>query len=288
MLSRVIIPIDPEFPHCLTTISGPPGQLYVAGAKLNNILNGRKAVAIVGSRRVSPYGRQVTLQFARMLAEQGIVIISGLALGVDALAHQAALEVGGLTIAVMPSSLTNLYPQSNAWLARKIIQQGGALLSEYGPGESISYKSNFVARNRLIAGLADATLVTEAAERSGSLHTAAFALDSSREVLAVPGNITSPLSAGANALIRAGKAGLALSSSDVLHVLGLSTRQQVIAKGTNTQEQIVLDLVAAGEQNGEALLAGSQLPISLFNQTLTMLEISGKLRPLGGNQWSLA
>jgi DNA processing protein len=275
-------------PQRLERIPGPPKQLFHRGEILETLLE-RPCVAIVGSRSVSPYGIQVTRSLAGKLAEQGIVVISGLALGVDALAHQAALDAGGLTIAVLPGSVEKPYPATNRQLAEKIVHQGGALVSEYAAGPlDNSFKSNFVARNRLVAGLADALLITEAAEKSGSLHTANFALNQGKLVMAVPGNITSPGSAGTNNLIKAGAAPVT-SYHDVLHAMELveHTTAAKNIRGSNMHEQKLLDLILGGMNDGEMLLKHSELDISLFNQTLTMLEITGKIRSLGANQWAI-
>lgn len=213
--------------------------------------------------------------------------MSGLALGVDGLAHQAALEAGGLTIAVLPTSIERIYPSTHRQLANRILESGGALISEYPPGTDI-YLGNFVARNRLISGLSNATLITEAALKSGSLHTARFALEQGHDVLAVPGNINSPTSEGANNLIKHGAVPVT-SIDDILFTLGIkSTRPKILPKGCNEAEDVVLLLICAGQQDGEVLQSLSCLEIALFNQTLTMLEITGKIRSLGANQWVLA
>lgn len=275
-----------HYPESLKRIASPPVILYHAGADLNELLK-RPRLAIVGSRNVSVYGRQVTTKLARQLAEQGIVIISGLALGVDAIAHTAALDAGGLTIAVLPSSIDQPYPASNAQLAHRIIASGGAVVSEYNE-DIYSFKTNFVARNRLVAGLAQAVLITEAAEKSGSLHTARFALEQGKDVLAVPGNITNIGSVGTNNLIKAGAAPVT-DYLDVLHAMSLkahTTKPQDV-KGRNANEQTVINLIVQGVNDGDELLKKSQLPISDFNRVLTMLEIGGKIRALGANQWSL-
>lgn len=273
------------YPEELTTISGPPKQLFYIGAPLTQLLQ-KPAIAIVGSRSVTPYGRQVTAKIARELAIQGVVIISGLAIGVDAIAHQATVEAGGLAVAVLPSDLEHIYPASNRQLAKRILEQGGALVTEYKETPE-AFKSNFVARNRIVAGLAQGVLITEAAERSGSLHTANFALEQGKEVMCVPGNITSPTSVGTNNLIRSGAA-LVSSAEDVLRVLGLessSKNKEVLA--ANAEEAVILTLLKNGLTNSGELLTQSELDAVIFNQTLTMLEISGKIRPLGAGHWSL-
>lgn len=250
----------------------------------------RPRVAIVGSRKVTAYGRSVTEKLASELATQGIVIVSGLALGIDGIAHKAALDAGGITVAVLPSSLSAIYPSAHRQLAKRIVKEGGALISEYPDGTK-SYKQNFIERNRLVSGLADAVLITEAAEGSGTLHTARFAKQQCRPVLAVPGNITSPMSYGTNYLIKQG-ATIITSSEDVLKILGLTVRTlpKSIAHSTrdNPNEQHVLELIISGIHDGGELLEKSNLGVVVFNQTLTMLEITGAIKNQGNNQWMLA
>jgi DNA processing protein len=283
---RELTPHSREFPEVLRQIPSPPKQLFCRGTSLDELL-ARPRVAIVGSRSVSPYGRQVTEQLASKLAERGIVIVSGLALGVDAIGHRAALGAGGQAIAVLPGSLNKIHPATNIRLAEEILHKGGALVSEYGI-DAVTYKQNFIARNRLVAGLAHAVLITEAAEKSGSLHTARFALEQGKDVLAVPGNIITVTSVGTNTLIKSGATPVT-SYLDVLHTLGVEDQvtpaRQV--RGRNAHEQKVLDLLLQGVNDGEQLLKQSNLSISEFNQVLTMLEIGGKIHALGAHHWSL-
>jgi DNA processing protein len=277
---------SPDYPAMLRQINSPPKQLFVAGP-LAELLKLRR-VAIVGSRSMTVYGRQVTEQLAGRLAEQGMVIVSGLALGVDGTAHRAALESGGQCIAVLPSPLDRITPATNRRLARQIIERGGALVSEYPPGMP-PLRQHFIARNRLMSGLADAVLITEAGEKSGSLYTADFAVKQGREVLAVPGSIYNPISTGTNNLLKAGSAAVATSYMDVLHALNLvdhSTPAKQV-RGRNAHEQVLLDLMLRGITQGEVLLEQSALSTSQFNQVLTMLEIGGKIRPLGANHWAI-
>jgi DNA processing protein len=275
---------SPMFPARLRDIPLPPSTLYILG-ELSPLLQ-QPAVALVGSRKVSPYGRQVTLRLARDLAAAGCVIVSGLALGVDALAHQAALDAGGKTIAVLPCGLESVYPASHFHLAKEILAKGGALLSEYPEGTP-PLKVNFVARNRLVSGLSDGVLITEAAERSGTLHTANFALEQGKTVMAVPGNITSELSRGTNRLLKSGAA-VITDANDVLDVLGLDKRQVGLELfGSNEAETLILGLLQRGITDGSTLLLQSRLETAEFNRSLTMLELSGKIRPLGGGHWGL-
>jgi DNA processing protein len=274
------------YPERLRDIPTPPEELFYIGADPSEWL-GRPKVAIVGSRGVTPYGGQVTERLSRELAERGVVIISGLALGVDGIAHTACLNASGITVAVLGNGLDKVYPARHTQLAQRLLDQGGTILSEYPEGTP-SYPGNFVARNRIVAGLADALLITEAAVNSGTLHTARFALEQGREVLAVPGNITSPHSAGTNNLIKAG-AHPATSVEDILYVLGAKATpvEPVRRQGDNAEEQALLSLLYGGMSDGHELLVTSKLPAVQFNTTLTMLEISGKIRPLGNNHWAV-
>lgn len=276
-----------QLPERLQHIPSPPQQLYWAGADVKSLLQ-HKVVAVVGSRKLTPYGERVTYDLAHALAEQGVVIVSGLALGVDAVAHRAALDAGGHTIAVLPGPLETIYPRSHQPLAEQILQNNGALLSEY-PAGTPPFRPNFIARNRLVAGLADVLLITEAAEKSGSLHTARFALEQGHDVLAVPGAITSPTSQGTNNLLKAG-AKVVTGYEDVMHALGLTVHRTKLQhlKGRNESEQSVLDLLMRGVSDGDDLQRLSELDVTAFNQTLTMLELGGKIRPLGANHWALS
>jgi DNA processing protein len=276
---------DPSYPDYLAAIAGPPQQLYYLG-DLMPLLN-LPRLAVIGSRRVSPYGRGVTVKLAQAAAEQGVVIVSGLALGVDGLAHQAALDAGGKTIAVLAGGLDHIYPSSHHRLAEEIVKQGGVLVSEYPLGTE-SFKQNFIARNRIVSGISDGVLITEAAEKSGTLHTANFALEQGRTVMAVPGNITSLLSAGTNNLIKAGATPVT-GLDDILAALGLSKTTTVqLRLGATEEEAAVLRLLEQGISDGSELLRLSELSAPQFNQTLTMLEITGKIRPIGAGHWTIS
>lgn len=272
-------------PPLLKRIPDAPNQLYALGEGLDELLE-KPRVAIVGARKMSSYGQRVTETLATALAGQGIVIVSGLAYGVDACAHRATLAADGQGIAVMGCGLDRIYPAAHRGLGEELLTQGGSILSEYPPGTT-PYKNHFLERNRLIAGLSDAVIITEAAERSGTLNTAAHALNQGIPVLAVPGNITSSLSAGTNNLLKSGATPVT-TAADVLSVLGLSDRSHTtVPVASNPQEYVIVSLLQAGLSDGAQLLRKSQLPVALFNQTLTMLEITGKIRPLGGNQWAI-
>lgn len=276
---------DNAYPSKLAQLHSAPKLLYYIGADPVEWCK-RPRVAIVGTRGITPYGRRVTTDFARGLAERGITIVSGLAMGVDTVAHTAAVEVGGLHIAVLGNGLDQIYPASNTQLARRLLEQGGAIISEYPEGTP-SFKQNFIARNRIVAGLADVLLITEATEQSGTLHTARFALEQGKDVLVVPGNITSPTSVGCNNLIKAG-AQPVCSLEDILNALGAKNliTTTIVHKGDTAEEQAILDELYRGISDAHELLVATDIDPQLFTQTLTMLELSGKIRPLGNNHWA--
>ena len=277
---------SPLLPESIRQLKPPVKQLYYRG-DLPTLLQ-RPRLAVVGTRSITPYGQQITYSLAGPVAEQGVVIVSGLAYGVDSAAHQAALEAGGLTMAVLPGPLDNIAPAGNQWLADQILAHGGALISEYPVGEQ-AFRHNFVLRNRVVAALANAILITEAGLQSGTTHTAGYAEDQGTTVLAVPGDVTRPQSAGTNQLLKTNRAAAVTSYEDVLLHMGLALPQkgQQQIRGKTTQQQIIIDLLLEGINEGNELFTRSQLDISHFNQALTLLEIDGKVRPLGANRWAL-
>jgi DNA processing protein len=219
---RVLKRVDPRYPTLLAAIHDPPPRLFLCGAGEVELLS-RPAVAVVGARACSAYGAQVARSLGRELASAGVVVVSGLARGIDGAAHRGALEGGGPTIAVLGCGIDRDYPAAHAELASRI-REDGLVVSEYEPGvEPAPWR--FPARNRIIAGLCSATVVVEARERSGALITADFALEEGREVLAVPGEITSALSAGTNALLRLGATPLT-RAADVLEAFGLEPERR--------------------------------------------------------------
>ena len=284
-----IRPDEYNFTQRLASIANPPKSLCFMGTLPTS---GAPVVAIVGSRKPSAYGREVTEQLAGDLATAGCVIISGLALGIDGIAQKAALEAGGTVIGVIPNELPDISPQTNYKLAMNIIEKGGAILSEWKKGDGkIVNRWSFLERNRLVSGLADAVIITEAAERSGTLNTAAHALSQGRDVFAVPGNITSPLSAGCNALLKQG-ALVATTATDILNVITPSnarsaTDQAVIPLGETPAENTIIDLLRTGLRDGDQLQQQSGLNPADFATALTMLEINGVIKPLGANNWTL-
>ena len=284
MKINTILPRDYKYLQIIDTIAVKPKRLYFIG-KLPT--ERRPTVAIVGSRRPTAYGKEVTYRLASDLASHGIIIISGLALGIDAIAHRGALDSGGITLAVLANGVDYIYPATNKNLADDIISNGGAIISEYEPGTP-ARDFQFLERNRIVSGLADAIIVTEAAVRSGTMATVAHALDQGREVFVVPGNITSPLSAGCNNLIKQGAHPITCAE-DVLEVIApeLLRPQAMLPLGNTPLESKIIGLLQSGVRDGEDLQIKSKSNISEFSQTLTLMEISGTIRSLGGNQWTL-
>jgi DNA processing protein len=256
---------DPPFPPLLRAIHDPPVGLFLRGAGAAELL-ARPAAAIVGARACSPYGGQVARVLGRELAAAGLVVVSGLARGIDGAAHRGALEAGGITVAVLGCGIDRDYPASHRELARGVAERG-LIVSEYAPGvEPAPWR--FPARNRIIAGLAAATIVVEARERSGALITADLALEEGRDVLAVPGEITSSLSKGTNALLRSGATPLT-SAADVLELFGLES--QAAAQDAPGARSILGHLPATADE----LARLTQLAPGPLAATLAELELAG-------------
>ena len=283
-------PDEHKFLQRLVDIADPPKRLCFMG----NLPTGdAPVIAIVGSRKPSSYGREVTEKIATELAKSGCVIISGLALGVDCIAQASALEAGGVVVGVVTNELPDISPRSNQRLAENIVQKGGAIMSEWKRGDGkIIAKWSFLERNRLVSGLADAVVITEATARSGTLNTAAHALSQGRELFVVPGNITSPLSEGCNSLLKQG-AHPVTSARDILEIIAPASlisaenKQISLPVGATPAETAILKLLIAGIRDGDQLQQQSGLSASEFSTTLTMLEINGVIKPLGANRWTL-
>jgi DNA processing protein len=260
---------DPSFPARLATIHDPPVGLFVRGAAPLELLS-RPVIAVVGARACSPYGTAVALTLGRELAAAGVAVVSGLARGVDAAAHRGALDAGA-TVAVLGCGVDRDYPRAHASLAAAIAARG-LILSEYAPGvEPAPWR--FPARNRIVAGLADATVVVEARERSGALITADLALDEGRDVLAVPGEITSRLSRGTNHLLRLGATPVT-GVGDVLAAVGLSP---VPAADAVLDQRLaeVRAAVADGPAAADELARRTGLSPAALAAALTELELLG-------------
>ena len=253
-----------DLPPLLRAIHDPPRQLYLRGSGEPSLL-ARPAVAIVGARACSPYGAQVARMLGRELAAARVVVVSGLARGIDGEAHRGALDAGGDTIAVLGCGIDRDYPAAHTSLARAIAERS-LLVSEYEAGvEPAPWR--FPARNRIVAGLCGATVVVEARERSGALITADFALEEGREVFAVPGEITSALSAGTNALLRLGATPLT-SAADVLEALGIDLPEPDVDGSSHP----LLELLPASV---DELVRASGLPAGEVAAALAGLEVAG-------------
>lgn len=279
-----ISPDENVYTSILTSVIPKPKALYYIGTLP---ITRQPSITIVGTRKPTRYGQEVTHKLAYELAKRGIVIVSGLALGVDGIAHRAALEAGGTTLAVLANGLSQITPRTHRQLGIDILEAGGAILSEYEP-EVAPAKFRFLERNRLVSGLSDAVLITEAAARSGTLSTAARALEQGKEVFVVPGNITSPQSAGCNQLIRQGATPV-MSAEDILEIIMPQEleSQLKIPLGDNEAQAAIIKLLSNGLRDGDTLQQASALEPSLFNSELTMLEINGVVRALGANRWTL-
>jgi DNA processing protein len=271
---------DKRFPQLLRDISNPPKELFIVGA-----IPTLPMVAVVGTRRPTDYGKQMTYRIAYDLAKAGFCIVSGLALGIDAVAHQAAVEAGGKTLAVLGNGLSNIYPITNRGLAIQILKHGGGIISEFDL-EMPALKQNFPARNRIIAGLGLATIVTEADAKSGSLITANFALVENRMVMAVPGNTTSLRSAGPNNLIKNG-AKLITDAADVLAELGLQSGvlETKPVKADSREEAQILEILSAESLSTQQLIEKTEIEAAQLASILSLMEITGKIRNLGAGTW---
>lgn len=265
---------DSKFPQILKEISDCPKQLYCIG---NIKLLAQRAIGIVGSRKASDYGRGVTKKFAKLLAQNGYVVVSGLALGIDSVAHDATLEFEGSTIAVLGTSINEIYPNSNINLAKKILEKKGLIISEFAPGTPFGVY-NFPLRNRIIAGLSEAVIVSEAADGSGSLITARLACEYNRRVFAVPQNINAYNSKGVNSLLREGAEILACEDDLQDYLGGKEDRDLKL----NPVEAIVYESVKAGCASFDELAKNLKVDTNSLGMALVKLELNGLIRGQSG------
>lgn len=284
--ARAITIKDPEYPPLLKTLFDPPSVLFVRGTLPSP---SKKHLAVVGSRKQTSYGTDVTRFLIEPLARAGVVIVSGLAYGIDACAHQTCLDHQGITVAVLGSGVDqeSLYPSGNRALASQILARGGALISEFPIGTS-PLKHHFPIRNRIIAGLCDGTLVIEATMKSGSLITARAALEAGRDVYAVPGPIQSPLSEGPHSLIKMGAIPVT-GPEDLfgLSALTASTTTHPSYVSTNDEETVLLRVMDKIPRHIDELCSLSGLQLGRVSTLLTMLEIKSAIRHDGGQHYSL-
>ena len=263
---------DEGYPTLLDQIPDPPSSLWLRGEANVKLLEA-PAVAIVGARACSGYGRSVARMLASEAAAAGVVVVSGLARGVDGEAHRGALAAGGLTVAVLGCGIDRDYPAAHAELARSIVATGGLIVSEYEPGvEPAPWR--FPARNRIIAGLARATVVVEARERSGALITADFALEDGREVLVVPGEITSALSTGANGLLRQGATPVTCAA-DVLEAVGVEPVSAAPTIPDVGGAAVVVEALSGGAATPDELVRATSLSAGAVAAVLVELELAG-------------
>lgn len=275
--------LDEGYPKRLLEVAQPPPVLYARG---EFVPNDDWAVAIVGTRKMTGYGQQVTEEVASFLARNGVTVVSGLAKGVDATAHQAALNAGGRTVAVLGSGVDQIYPAVNRGLAMEMISSG-AVVSDYPMGMK-PVAANFPPRNRIISGLARAVVIVEAGQRSGALITASFAAEQSREVFAVPGNIYGPQSVGANQLIQKGATPL-LAPEDLMSVLNMAMLNEQQAARTilpsDPTEAAIFSVLGHEPQHIDDLTRQTELPPAQVSSTLAMMELKGMVRQVGGMQY---
>ena len=291
---------DAQYPPLLRQIAHPPHLLYVYG---ETDLTDRFPVAVVGTRRASAYGLTHTREIAAELAQTGVCVVSGLALGIDAAAHTGALDGGGRTVAVLGSALDKPYPQENEPLMRRILENGGSVVSEYAPGTPPS-RYSFLQRNRIIAGMCLGTLVTEGPRRSGALNTATRTLESGREVFALPGNVDSPGAQLPNMLISEG-ARLVTGAADILSALVIEPKdapkaaQAAVAPmeapaekkphipgGLDETQRAICAALLAGEADFDALCAVSGLESDELGALLIEMEMDGLVTPLAGTRYA--
>lgn len=276
---------NPEYPRLLKEINNPPYILYIRGTL---DLNAAPLISIVGSRKYTPYGSLVANSFAKDLAKAGITVVSGMAIGIDSIAHRGAIDAGGKTIAVLGDSLDrkNIHPRINLNLSEEIVDNG-ALLSDY-PIETPPLEFNFPARNRIIAGLSLGTLVIEAGEKSGTLITAKLALEFNREVFSVPGQIFSPQSMGTNNLIKNG-AKTVTSVKDILEELDLDEakiKKQNIPKIPSTkEEEIILKILSPDPIHIDNISKLSKLGTVAVSSALSLMEMKGWIKNIGGQNY---
>jgi DNA processing protein len=278
---------SPGYPRYLREIPNAPPLLYMMGGLIRA---DQWALAVVGTRRLTAYGRQITRELVSGLVRHQVTIVSGLAKGIDAEAHKIALESGGRTIAVLGSGLDRIYPSVNRKIASQIIKDRGAILTDYSLGTAPEAK-NFPPRNRIISGLAMGVLVIEAGERSGALITAEFGLEQDREIFAVPGNINSLASRGTNRLIQQG-AKLVQSVEDILEELNLAMiperlKAEKILPET-PEEALILDHLSRQPQHIDELTNRVELPAALVSSTLTMMELKGMVQQVGAMNYVVA
>lgn len=276
---------DPYYPPLLSEISQPPVLLYCRGEI--KIMSARPILAVVGTRRPTHYGLEVTEKLVTELVDAGFIIVSGLASGIDSRAHEATMDAKGKTVAVLGSGVNHdsIFPPENRGLARRLAESGGVVISEYALGTP-AMKEHFPARNRIISGLSQGVLVIEAREKSGALITARFALEQNRDVFAIPGSVFTPTTAGPHALIKEG-AKLVTSSKDILEELGIEYTKEESDMADNTlgkEEQLLWNILEE-PLTVDTIKAATNLDTQVIISSLSMLELKGRIKNLGGDTY---
>lgn len=317
MKNKSIHPCDCQFLQRLSYIALMPKMLYYYGNFPEPINGDRsirfpgevgrpKTVAIVGSRKYTSYGENYAYKISYELAKLGVIIVSGLAYGIDSIAHRAALDAGGKTVAILGTAIDRIYPAPHRPLAEEIVKKDGAVMSEYAPGERTDARYSFLDRNRLIAGLADIVVVIEADYKSGSLNTAAHALENGVPVFALPGDVDRQMSRGCNGLFNKGAAAIT-SIEDIVTILfdgkSKNHKSELKQDGDSEIETMVIRAISRGIRDGEKIVEymnsddnperieykiSEPFLVRDFNVCITMLELKNRVRRLYGNEWMLA
>lgn len=276
---------DKNFPQLLKEIPHPPNMLFYKGEPIGE----EQKVAIVGTRRASEQGKAFARDCAKILAQYGITVVSGLALGIDGAAHEGALDAGGKTIAVLAHGLDTVYPRSHLNLAKRIIESGGTLVSEY-PEKERCYPGNFIARNRIISGLCAAVIIAEAPKTSGSLATARFAVEQNRDVYVVPGPVKSPLYEGSHQLLKEG-ASLITSAYDVLKDLGVVLQEDEADHSlpilNDERQQVIFNTIkeAANPIGVDKIAEITKIAIPELNRAISIMVIQGIIKENRGKYY---
>jgi len=279
----VLTKISKDYPKTLLDIDTPPFVIYYKG---DEKLMQTDCFGIVGTRHISSYGKAVTEKFTRGLCDAGFSIVSGLASGVDTLAHSTTLLCKGKTIAVLAGGIDEIYPANNTALAKEIVESGGLILSEVRPKKRPE-AFMFPIRNRIISALCKGILVTEAQEKSGVIHTKNYALDYGKDVFAVPGSIFNLTSVGTNRMIVNGQAKAVLDVQDILCEYNITIKKEVENYNLSMEESIIIELLKSGEKSFQEIVESSKIEVKKLNTLLTMLSIRGIIKKLAGNIYFL-
>ena len=291
-MEQQVIKIENEnYPSSLRSLRATPKVLHIKGKFLQN----EKCFAIVGTRRCSSYGKEVAFNFAKELSRAGVIIVSGLARGIDTMAHKGALAVGGKTIAVLGTGISEkiMYPKENIGLAKEIVDKGGCLMSEYPP-ETQATKFTFPDRNRIISGISLGVLVVEAKFKSGALITSRYAKQQNKKIFSVPGSIYSLNSKGPHALIKNG-AILVEKPTDILKVLGIDNTPSINQtklnlnnqNNTNEVERTIIQILNESNSDIDEIIEKTHREVAEISSCLSLMEIEGKIKNLGGNIYAL-